>query len=191
MSPLELRIRPARWEDADRIEALQRASIRRLGAAHYSPAQIDRAVDHIGTLDPRLIADGTYFVAEVNGEIVGCGGWSRRPDLHNGDRAAAGAPPPALDAAADAARIRAIFVHPDWARRGIARRLMRHAEAAARSAGFRRFELLATLTGEPLYRALGYREIERVALELPDGTRFPVVRMAKEYDPEPQVAAAA
>lgn len=191
MSPLELRIRPARAEEADRIEAVQRASIRRLGRPYYSPAQIDGGLNHVGTLDPQLIADGTYYVAEVGGRIVGCGGWSYRPALHGANGAGGGTPPTTLDPAADAARIRAIFVHPDWARRGIARRLMRHAEAAAHRAGFRRFELLATLSGEPLYRALGYREIERVALELPDGTRFPVVRMAKEYDPEPQVAAAA
>ncbi len=190
MSPLELRIRPARAEEADRIEAVQRASIRRLGRPYYSPAQIDGGLNHVGTLDPQLIADGTYYVAEVGGRIVGCGGWSYRPALHGANGAGAMVLP-VLDPAADAARIRAIFVHPDWARRGIARRLMRHAEASARRAGFRRFELLATLSGEPLYRALGYQEIERVALELPDGTRFPVVRMAKEYDPEPQVAAAA
>jgi predicted N-acetyltransferase YhbS len=176
MSSRQLSIRVARPEDAPEIEALQHDSMRHLGAAYYTPAQIESGLRHIGTYDPRLIADGTYYVAAFDGELVGCGGWSYRAARFGGDGGARAA---ILDPATDAARIRALYVHPEWAGRGIARRLMATAEAAARAAGFRRFELVSTLTAERLYRGLGYREVDRIALSLPGGVTFQGIEMEK------------
>ena len=115
-------------------------------------------------MDRELIEAGTYYVAEVDGTLVGSGGWQAVPLRPQGPSCAA---------------IRAIFVHPDWARRGIGRRLVAHAEAAAAQAGFGTFELEASLSGVPLYARLGYREIERYCLAMPDGATLPVVRMKK------------
>jgi GNAT superfamily N-acetyltransferase len=129
----------------------------------------------MGTFDPRLLDDGTYSVAEADGRLVGCGGWSFRPALYGASEEER-----QLDPAREAARIRAIFVHPDWTGRGIARRLVATAEAAAARAGFRRFELLSTLNAEPVYVALGYRALGQVRLELSNGVAFAAIRMVKD-----------
>ncbi len=175
------RLRLARPEDLPGLNALIPASVRALSAGHYSPAQIESALKYVFGPDTQLIADGTYFVAESEGALVGCGGWSRRRTLYGGDQRKTGADP-LLDPAADAARIRAFFVRPDWARRGVASQIMAACADAARAAGFARLELMATLPGEPLYRAFGFAAVERAETLLPDGVRIPFVRMARGLD---------
>ncbi len=131
-------------------------------------------------VDRQLISDGTYFVVEAQNEIVGCGGWSKRSSLFGGDGARI-APDPELNPARDAARIRAFFVHPDSARRGIARSILAAAERAIREAGFFKVDIVATLSGEPLYAAFGYHVVERYEIPLRDGLKLPAVRMAKTF----------
>jgi GNAT superfamily N-acetyltransferase len=158
-----IRIRPARPSDVRPIEALHQASVRELAARYYSPAMLERflAAD---TLGRALIDAGTYYLAEIGGLLVGSGGWMAVDDCPGG---------------AWRAKIRSVFVHPDWARQGIGRQLVTHAEAEAAQAGFTQFELEASLSGVPLYQHLGYRAVRRYGLALPDGTTLPVVRMEK------------
>ncbi len=176
---MELHPRVARPEEVPALNALISQSVRQLSVGYYSPAQIESALRYVFGVDSQLIADGTYYVAEAAGQVVGCGGWSRRRTLYGGDQHKTVADP-LLDPARDAARIRAFFVHPAWARRGIGRTIMAVCEAAAYQAGFRRLELAATLPGEPLYAALGYAAGERVAAPLPDGQVLPIVLMHKQ-----------
>jgi GNAT superfamily N-acetyltransferase len=137
----------------------------------------DRLLGTVFGVDSQLIADGTYFVVEA-GSIVACGGWSKRKTLFGSDRVP-GREDDLLDPRLDAAKIRAFFVHPNWARRGIGTRLLEACETAATEAGFRRFELGATLTGEPLYAARGYVPQERVEVPLANGASLPIIRMSK------------
>ena len=163
--PLEVRIRSATPDDLSAIHHVVEQSFRELGAADYSRLQIESALNAIaGTDIPDLIADGTYYVAEVQGAIAGCGGWSKRHALYHDHIGTAGDDRQMLDPAHDAAKIRQFFVHPRWARRGIARRL----------------ELVATLTGEPLYSAYRFKRVEPMELALPDGVTLPVVKMVKQ-----------
>jgi len=171
-------IRVARLDDVPGLQILIPASVRGLSNGYYTLRQVESALVYVFGIDNQLIADGTYFVAESGGTLVGCGGWSKRNTLYGGDQAK-GTEDPLLDPARDAARIRAFFVHPAWARLGIGRQLMHTCEAAARSAGFRRAELGATLPGEPLYAAMGYGVVERFRLQFPDGEAFPLVKMSK------------
>jgi GNAT superfamily N-acetyltransferase len=171
-------IRKAIPADVPEIERVMRASMAELGAPSYDDAQVASAVQFIAVVDRQLIDDGTYFVIEENGQLVACGGWSGRAKLFSGPSeqdAVAGR----LDPNVDAARIRAMFVDPAQARRGLGRRILEAAEADAASAGFRTFELMATLPGVPLYRACGYEEIERTVIELPDGARLECLRMQR------------
>ena len=153
-------------------------SVRGLSRGFYSDAQIESAIRHVFGPDTQLIADRTYFVATVGGMLVGCGGWSRRRTLFGGDQMKT-AEDPLLDPKAEPARVRAFFVHPDWARRGIAGAILEACMNAARAAGFRRVELVATLPGEPLYRAFGFDVLERFEAAMPDGLTLPVVRMMR------------
>jgi GNAT superfamily N-acetyltransferase len=139
---------------------------------------MDGALGSVFGVDTQLIRDGTYFVAEAESVVVGCGGWSRRKTLFGSDSAKHGEDL-LLDPRRDAARIRAFFVHPSWARRGIGSEIMRRSEAAALGAGFRRIEIVATLTGEALYQRFGYTAVERYEVPLANGCRLPVVRMTK------------
>ncbi|OLC66069.1 MAG: GNAT family N-acetyltransferase [Betaproteobacteria bacterium 13_1_40CM_4_64_4] len=179
----DITLRLARSDDVSLLEALIALSARALQAATYSPAQIEGALGMVFAVDRQLIADETYFVAERNSELVGCGGWSRRKTLFGGDR---GRSPPAdrlLDPSCDAARIRAFFVHPAYARRGIGRLMMSACERAAAQAGFRALELVATLAGEPLYAAFAFQVVERYGVALASGLSLPVVRMTKALAP--------
>ena len=176
-TPITLRL--ARSDDVQSLEALIGLSARALQAATYSPAQIEGALGTVFAVDRQLIADETYFVAERNSEMVGCGGWSRRRTLFGGDRGRSPLVDPLLDPKCDAARIRAFFVHPACARRGVGRLLMSACECAAASAGFRAMELVATLAGEPLYAAFAFQVVERYDVALANGLSLPVVRMAK------------
>ncbi len=175
---MDVLIRLARPEDIPALDGLIPASARELSRGFYTPAETEAAVAHVFGVDTRLVADGTFFVAEVAGRVVGCGGWSRRATLFGGDTAVTGRDDRLLDPATEPAKVRAFFVHPEFARRGIGRRLLGACEAAARGAGFTRAELAATLPGEPLYAACGYRVAERLSVPTPGGP-LPVVRMAK------------
>lgn len=178
-----LRFRPAVAADAPRLTALIDASVRGLQAGEYSPTQIDQALGTWLGLDTQLIADGTYFAVEPVEDpatLVGCGGWSRRKTPYGSDHRP-GRDDSLLDPRTDAAKIRAFFVHPAWARQGIGSRILQLCEEAARAEGFTRFEMGATLTGIPLYRRHGYREQERVELPLANGETLPIVRMTKFF----------
>jgi GNAT superfamily N-acetyltransferase len=170
-------VRIATLDDVPTLEALIDASVRGLQAHDYTAAEIERALATVYGVDTRLIADGTYWVAEAT-EIVGCGGWSRRATLFGGDQYA-GREDSFLDPEKDAAKIRAFFVHPNWVRRGIGTKILDACERAARDAGFTRFEMGATLTGVPFYEARGYRALDRITVPLPDGESMTVVRMEK------------
>ena len=164
--------------DIPALEALIPLSVRGLQSAHYSGAQMEAALGPVFGVDRQLIRDGTYFAVEDADRIVGCGGWSKRKTLYGGDRDRTGEDAE-LNPQIDPARIRAFFVHPDWARRGIGRAILQHCEAAAIKAGFRQAELVATLTGELLYARFGYAVVERYEAPMTDSLSLPVVRMAK------------
>jgi len=184
-----IRIRRAVAADIPVLRELIEASVRGLQAQDYTPTQLEGALKTVYGVDSQLIADGTYFVAEASegepktvkrvGVIVGCGGWSKRKTLYGGDRWT-GREDELLDPLRDAAKIRAFFIHPAWARRGIGSRILETCEAAARAAGFTRFEMGATLTGVPMYRARGYVELEHLGVPLANGESLPIVRMAKK-----------
>jgi N-acetylglutamate synthase-like GNAT family acetyltransferase len=178
-SPQDFRLRVAREEDVPALEALIELSVRELLSRHYSSAQLEVALGPVFGVDSQLIRDGTYFIVEHGADIVGCGGWSKRRAVYGGDRGREGEDAE-LDPFCDAARVRAFFVHPQWERRGIGRRLLAASEQAIRAAGFTRIELCATLAGEPLYATSGYRVTERYDAPMPGGLTIAVVRMAKE-----------
>lgn len=172
------RVRHAMFEDVPVLQRLIERSVRALSVGFYTPQQIESSVRHVFGVDSTLVSDGTYFVVTEGDEIVACGGWSRRGALYGGDQRPM-ASADTLDPRTDPARIRAFFVAPEHARRGIGRLLLSTCERAAREAGFSRFELMATLPGVPLYQAHGYETIEQVTDVLPDGTAVPVTRMTK------------
>jgi len=174
----EWELRLAREADIPALELLIPISVRSLQAGNYSAAQMQAALGPVFGVDRQLIDDGTYFVAEQSARIIACGGWSRRKAMFGGHRHRAGADT-LIDREREPARIRAFFVHPDWARRGIGRNILSACEAAIREAGFKSIELVATLTGESLYAACGYEVIECYDAPIPDGLSLPVVRMAK------------
>jgi GNAT superfamily N-acetyltransferase len=178
---MQFHLRVATPDDAAAIRDLIDASVRGLQTGDYSAAQIEGALATVFTIDSQLIADGTYFVAlTADGELAGCGGWSRRKTLYGGDHQVERIAPELLDPTIDAAKIRAIFVHPKFARRGLGSLILKAAEEAASAEGFARFEMGSTLTGLALYRLKGYREMERVAVPVGGGETIEVVRMMKE-----------
>jgi GNAT superfamily N-acetyltransferase len=170
--------RVATIADIPALQALIARSVRGLSAAYYTSVQIEAALAAVFGVDTQLIADGTYYVIDSATGAAAAGGWSYRRTLYGGDQMK-DATDPQLDAATEPARIRAFFVHPDWARRGLARELYAECARAARAAGFRSFELMATLPGEPLYSALGFSALERTIVPLGDGVELPLVRMAR------------
>lgn len=168
--------------DVPSLTNLIELSVRGLQARDYSAVQIELALEHVYGVDTQLIADGTYFTAESTDDesplLVGCGGWSKRKTLFGGDAWNA-REDSLLDPCRDAAKIRAFFVHPDWARHGIGTMILDACEGAARAAGFLRCEMGATLTGVPFYRKKGYETREHVEVPLPGGASLPIVRMEK------------
>jgi GNAT superfamily N-acetyltransferase len=173
-------LRVATREDVAGIRGLIGASVRGLQAGDYSAAQIEGALATVFTVDSQLIADGTYFVALTEGgELAGCGGWSFRKTLYGGDHQIEKVAPGKLDPAVDAAKVRAIFVHPKFARMGLGSLILAAAENAAVEHGFRRFEMGSTLTGVTLYALKGYREVSRVMVPVGGGEEIEVVRMVK------------
>ena len=178
------RLRLATDDDLPALHSLIEASVRVLQAADYTPAQMEGALGTVLGVDTQLIRDRTYYAAETNDaspRIAGCGGWSCRKTLFGADRGP-NREPELLDPPNDAAKIRAIFVHPDFARRGIGSRILEECVEAARGAGFRRLELAATLPGVPFYEARGFLERERLEAPMRDGRTLPIVRMERELD---------
>jgi GNAT superfamily N-acetyltransferase len=181
---INVRLRTATMTDVPRLREVIDASVRGLQAKDYSPAQIEGALRSVYGVDSQLIVDGTYFVAEIDDRkgarvIVACGGWSKRKTLYGGDQFS-GREDSLLDPTHDAAKIRAFFVHPEWARQGIGGLILEACEKAAIEAGFTRLEMGATLSGVAFYRAKGYVEIESQFVPLSNGETLLIVRMAKE-----------
>jgi GNAT superfamily N-acetyltransferase len=175
------RLRVAAAEDVAGIRGVIEASVRELQAGDYSAAQIEASLKTVFTIDSQLIADGTYFVALAeNGELAGCGGWSKRKTLYGGDNQVERIVPELLDPAVDAAKVRAIFVHHRFARMGLGSLILEAAEEAAAAAGFKRFEMGSTLTGVALYLLKGYREVSRATVPVGDGEEIEVVKMVKD-----------
>ncbi|HEY2580694.1 MAG TPA: GNAT family N-acetyltransferase [Mucilaginibacter sp.] len=170
--------RLATFDDIPQLNKMIALSVRGLSTAYYTPAQIESSIKYVFGVDTQLVSDGTYYVAVTGDTIVGCGGWSKRNTLYGGDQHKE-IEDPLLDPKIDAARIRAFFVHPDFARQGVGRYIINVCEAAARQNGFTRFELGATLPGVPLYLAMGYEVIERIDAALPDGELLGIVKMRK------------
>ena len=170
--------------DLPDLRALMARSIAELQRGFLDEAQIAASRSVMG-LDTQLVADRTYFVVEQDGVLAGCGGWSARATLYGGDHSAALRNAAPLDPTRDPARVRAMYTHPDFARRGVGRLILSLCEAAAAGAGFRRATLMATLSGEPLYRACGYREVERTAAAPVEGIIVPLILMEKALTSPP------
>lgn len=169
-----------RWateDDLPALRALMGLAIETLQAGFLSPGQIAASRAVMG-LDTQLVKDRTYLLAEKGGAIAGCGGWSRRATLYGGDHSTSLRDPALLDPARDAAKIRAMYTHPDFARQGIGRLVLTGCEQAAAEAGFSAAELMATLSGRPLYAACGYEPVETTAAMV-DGVEVPLIRMRK------------
>ena len=179
---VEPRLRLATAADREAISALMKASTRDLFPAFYDHRQTASSVEYIAHIDPVLIDDRTYYVAEVDGDLVACGGWSRRDKLFSGTSEQEGRDR-LLDPASEAARIRAMFVRGDWARRGLGTRILEACQSAARAEGFTRLSLMATLPGFPLYRRFGFHETGREVLTLPDGVCVEAVSMEMPIAP--------
>jgi len=191
----KIRLRLAVPEDVPVLCKLIEASARGLQTEDYTPAQIEGALQTVFGVDSQLIADGTYIVVEAPSKsaksvqrtnlnpsaawsIVGCGGWSKRKTLYGSDHWT-GRQDTLLDPQRDAAKIRAFFVHPDWARQGVGSKLLQACEDAARAAGFTRFEMGATLTGAKLFGAKGYVAVKPISIPLNNGETLPVMHMEK------------
>lgn len=181
-----MNIRVATIADVPVLEQLITDSVRGLNAGRYTQAEMDAALAGVFGVDTQLIADGTYYVMDGSSGPAAAGGWSGRRTLFGGDKMK-GAEDPRLDPLTERARIRAFFVHPDWSRRGLARQLYGACERAAQAAGFRGFELMATLPGEPLYVALGFSVVERVVVAIA-GLDVSFTRMTREFETGAAVA---
>ncbi len=175
---MSLVLRLATEHDIPSLKQLIPESVRALSTGYYTDRQIESAIVHIFGVDSQLIADGTYYAVVADDQIIGCGGWSKRKTLYGGDQMK-GEGDDLLDPNYDAARIRAFFVHPNWARRGIGRSIIEACEAAAREEGFQSMELGATLPGEPLYAAMGYTVTTRFDIVMTDGESLPAAHMVK------------
>jgi GNAT superfamily N-acetyltransferase len=175
---MEPTLRVAGPFDAAAIEALMKESGAALFPAGYDERQTESAVRFVAEVDDALLADGTYFVFEIDGEPVACGGWSRRDKLYTGSGDAAG-DARLLDPATEPARVRAMFTRSDWTRRGLGRRILKACEEAAKREGFRKLALGATLSGLPLYLAYGFEPVEEFDVTMPDGVTIPCVSMEK------------
>jgi GNAT superfamily N-acetyltransferase len=184
---MDLRFRIATLADVPTIQALIAASVREL-QLEYTPEEREAAIVTVFTVDRTLIADGTYFLAfaedGMGGDrLAGCGGWSKRKTLYGGDHQVEAIQTELLDPEVDAAKIRAIFVHPEFARQGLGSEILKLSEDAAKAAGFSRFEMGSTLAGVALYTLKGYRAAQRIRVPVGSGQNIEVVRMAKDAMP--------
>jgi N-acetylglutamate synthase-like GNAT family acetyltransferase len=175
----QITLRTATRDDVPVLTALIVESARNLSRGFYSPEETESAIRYVFGVDTLLIDDQTYFVAELDGSLAGCGGWSRRDTLYGGDQRPVGTAS-LLDPARDPARIRAFFVSPSAARRGVGRTILAACTRAALSAGFHSLTLMATLPGVPFYEALGFTAAEDVVDTLPDGTALRFVKMSMD-----------
>jgi GNAT superfamily N-acetyltransferase len=173
--------RLAKFNDVPVLQGLIAESVRGLSKGYYTPGQIESSIKYIFGVDTQLLHDGTYYVAEADGEVVACGGWSKRQTLFGGDQHKGA--DALLNPQTDAARIRAFFVHPAHARQGIGRALIALCEAEALKHGFAAMELGATLPGGPLYQALGYKSISKITVTMADGEQLAVIKMHKDLRP--------
>jgi len=167
-------------DEREAIKQLIADSARQLSRKHYDDAQIEAAIARVFGVDTDLIEDGTYFVAEIDGQLVGCGGWSKRKGLYGGDQYAyrdAGY----LDPESEPARIRSFFIHPGHARKGIARAILSRCETEAQAQGFRALELMATLPGIEFYKFCGFKETGNFVLDLTEDVKLELVPMRKEF----------
>lgn len=171
-------LRAATSGDIDRLNAMIRRSAIELSRGFYTPEQARALAEHVFGVDTVLIQDKTYYLMEDGSDIAACGGWSRRNTLYGGDQAKPGEDP-LLDPATQPARIRAFFVSPDFARRGLGMKLIQVCQAAALEAGFTQIELGATLPGVPLYQAAGFEIVEEFEITLPGDIKAPLARMSK------------
>ena len=176
--PPPARLRLARTDEADAIDALMKASTHDLFPHFYDAAQTAASVEFIASVDRTLIEDGTYFVIEEDGELIACGGWSRRDKLYTGSDAGAG-DARLLDPATEPARVRAMFVRPDRVRRGLGTRILEACDAAARAEGFRTLALVATRPGQPLYERFGFRVTAETPVRMPNGVTIPCAAMER------------
>jgi GNAT superfamily N-acetyltransferase len=172
-------IRQASLDDRAALTDLIKESARHLSRADYSDQQIEGAIATVFGVDTKLILDGTYFVADSAGELIGCGGWSKRRTLFGGDQYSS-RDASELDPRTEPAKIRAFFIHPEHARKGIARAILTACETEAKAAGFQAFELMSTLPGIKFYRASGYEGSGQVELEVGSGVSIGLVPMRKE-----------
>ena len=179
--PFPFTIRLATLDDVTVLQALVADSVWVLQARDYTDAQREAAIRLVYGIDTQLIRDGTYFAVESSGQIVACGGWSRRKTLFGGDQHRPSREPELLDPANEPARIRAFFVRPGWERLGIGSSLVHACEQVAKAEGFRSIEMASTLTGVALYTAHGYRKAERIDVPLESGLTLPVIRMVKSF----------
>jgi GNAT superfamily N-acetyltransferase len=180
-------LRAAGYNDIPAIQALIATSVRGLSVEYYTPEQIETAIELVFGVDSQLIDDHTYYVitcdtGAAETVLAAAGGWSHRRTLYGGDQLKQSADS-LLDPTVEPARIRAFFVHPSFARRGLARMLFNECEREAKLAGFREFVLMATLPGQPLYRALGFVESEAIELPMTDGVALPLVQMCRPLAP--------
>ena len=176
---MDYEVRHATLDDREAITRLIADSARHLSREHYDDAQIEAAIASVFGVDSTLIEDGTYFVAEQDGTVIGCGGWSKRKTLYGGDQFS-NRDTAMIDPASEPSRIRAFFVHPEHARKGIARAILSVCEREAKTHGFRALELLSTLPGIKFYEANGYSPTGNFDLELANGVKIPFVPMRKQ-----------
>lgn len=169
--------RLATGSDMKDLTVLMNAAIRDLLPQFLSPKQVEASFSVMG-LDTVLIADGTYFVIEIDGALAGCGGWSRRATLFGGNHTE-GRDARLLDPKTEPARVRAMYTSPHFTRRGVGRKVLAVCEEAARAESFSRVELAATMGGKPLYEACGYKPIEEMLVDTPNGVTVPLLRMGK------------
>ncbi|HQZ81796.1 MAG TPA: GNAT family N-acetyltransferase [Pyrinomonadaceae bacterium] len=174
-----MQIRKATSDDIPKLATVIRESVRGLARGSYDDRQIELSITSVFGVDTDLIEDGTYFVAEIDGEIVGCGGWSKRKTLYGASVYSASREPEFLDPAADAAKIRAFFVHPRAARKGLGAAILERCEDEAMKCGFSTAEMMSTLPGVPLYSAKGYSGDEEVEIAVGEGVSIICIRMAK------------
>lgn len=177
-------LRKAELDDRKAIEALITASVRGLAKGIYDERQIELSITSVFGLDIDLINDRTYFVVEHDERIVGCGGWSKRKTLYGASRYAHSRDPEYLHPRTDAAKIRAFFIHPDFARKGLGTLILKACESEAANAGFLRAEMMATLPGVPFYETQGYDRGEATDVPIGDSQTIVCIRMSKDLDPE-------
>jgi len=175
----DISLRPAVLSDVPALVVLIDASIRVLGGRYYTESEVDRSLKYVFGADTTMIEDGTYVVVEAEGLMIGAGGWSHRWTPFGGDQATPVRDAQFREPGKDPAVIRAMYVHPEWARQGIGGLIIRACESAAHDAGFEDLELVATLSGVEFYERHGYDQNETFDYVMGDGSTIAFIRMEK------------